>query len=139
TIVLSIVFVWISAKYLVNPISKLTTATHELSEGNFSIKLDIDRKDEIGELAKSFTHMAEQLEKLDEMKNEFIGNITHDIQSPLSNIKGYSHLLDKDTLSEHEKSQYVSIINKEINRLSSLTKQLLLLASLDQGEDLLKK
>lgn len=139
TIVLSIIFVLISTKFLVNPISKLTTATKELSEGNFSIKLDIDREDEIGILAKSFTNMAKQLEKLDEMKTEFIGNISHDIHSPLSNIKGYSHLLGKRTLSEDEKSHYVSIINKEINRLSSLTKQLLLLASLDRGEGILKR
>lgn len=139
TIVLSIIFVWISAKYLVNPISKLTRATKDLSEGNFSIELDINRKDEIGKLATSFTNMAQQLEKLDEMKSEFISNITHDIQSPLSNIKGYSHLLEKDTLSEEDKSHYISIINNEINRLSSLTKQLLLLASLDRGDDLLNK
>src|SRR5690606_23635948 len=128
TIALSMIFVWISAKYLIHPISKLTTAANDLSKGNFSIKLDIDREDEIGKLAKSFTNMVEQLDKLDEMKNEFIGNISHDIQSPLSNIKGYANLLGTNTLSEKEKAQYVSIINKEINRLSSLTKQLLLLA-----------
>lgn len=139
TMFLSIVFVSISTKYLIHPISKLTRATKELSEGNFSIQLDINREDEIGRLAKSFTHMAQQLEKLDEMKSEFISNISHDIQSPLSNIKGYSNLLEKTTLSEEEKAQYISIINKEINRLSSLTKQLLLLASLDRQEGLLKK
>src|SRR5699024_6950294 len=139
TIILSIVFVLIITKYLVDPISKLTTATNELSEGNFSIKLDIDREDEIGKLAKSFTNMAEQLEMLDEMKDEFISNVSHDIQSPLSNIKGYSNLLEKDTLSKDEKALYVSIINNEINRLSSLTKQLLLLASLDRGKGMLKE
>lgn len=139
TIILSIIIVLISTKYLVKPISKLTSATEDLSEGNFSIKLDIDREDEIGKLAKSFTNMAKQLEMLDEMKNEFISNISHDIQTPLANIKGYASLLDKDTLSVDEKEQYVSIINNEINRLSSLTKQLILLASLNQGEGLLKK
>jgi|SRR5690625_664421 len=139
TITLSIIFVFISTKYLINPISKLTKATKSLSEGNFSIKLDIDREDEIGNLAQSFTNMAKQLEKLDEMKNEFIGNISHDIQSPLLNIKGYSNLLGTNTVSEKEKDHYVSIINKEINRLSNLTKQLLLLASLDRGEEFLKK
>lgn len=139
TIVLSIILVLISTKYLVHPISKLTTATKELSEGNFSIKLDIDREDEIGNLATSFTNMAKQLEKLDEMKNEFIGNISHDIQSPLANIKGYVNLLEHNALNENEKYHYVSIINKEINRLSDLTKHLLLLASLDRQERLLKK
>lgn len=139
TILLSIIFVLISTKYLVSPISKLTRATEKLSKGKFPVKLEINRKDEIGKLATSFTHMAEQLEKLDEMKNEFISNISHDIQSPLSSIKGYANLLKKSTLSEEEKIQYVTIINNEINRLSSLTKQLLLLASLDRGEGFLKR
>src|SRR5699024_8015176 len=139
TIILSIILVFFSTKFLINPISKLTAATEELSEGNFSIQLEIDRADEIGTLAKSFTNMTHQIEKLDDMKNEFISNISHDIQSPLSNIKGYANLLEKDTLSADEKTDYVSIINNEIDRLSSLTKQLLLLASLDREEGLLKK
>src|SRR5690625_4150807 len=139
TIVLSIVFVLISTKYLINPISKLTQATDDLSKGNFSVKLDISRDDEIGQLAKSFTHMAEQLEKLDDMKNEFISNISHDIQSPLSNIKGYTNLLENQSLNATEKEHYFSIINNEIKRLSNLTKQLLLLASLDRGDELLNK
>lgn len=139
TIILSIILVLISAKFLTNPISELTAATKDLSKGNFSIKLDIDREDEIGELGKSFTNMANQLEKLDDMKNEFISNISHDIKSPLSNIKGYSNLLEKNTLSEDEKSHYVKVINNEINRLSSLTHQLLLLASLEHEEEILKK
>ena len=137
TIVLSIVFVLISTKYLVNPIAKLTKATDRLSKGKYPVKLDINRRDEIGKLAKRFTHMAEQLEKLDEMKNEFISNISHDIQSPLSSIKGYANLLEKNVQSEEDKKEYISIINNEINRLSSLTKQLLLLASIDRGEEFL--
>ena len=139
TIVLSIVFVLISTKYLINPISKLTTATEKLSEGNFSIELDINREDEIGKLAKSFSMMAKQLEKLDEMKSEFISNISHDIQTPLSNIKGYVNLLENKRLNETEKAHYFQIVNNEINRLSSLTKQLLLLASLDAGDEFLEK
>ncbi|HLR66007.1 MAG TPA: HAMP domain-containing protein, partial [Virgibacillus sp.] len=87
TIILSIILVLISTKYLVHPLSKITKATERLSKGNFNIKLDIERDDEIGQLAKSFTHMAKQLEALDDMKNEFISNISHDIKSPLSNIK----------------------------------------------------
>jgi len=139
TILLSIVFVLISTKYLVKPISKLTKATKSLAEGNFNVELDIVRHDELGELAKSFSHMSNKLEQLDDMRKEFTSNISHDIQSPLSNIKGYTNLLEKESLNHEEKAQYISIINGEVNRLSSLTKQLLLLASLDRNEDLVKK
>lgn len=139
TIILSIVLVLISTKYLVHPLSKITKATERLSKGNFDIKLEIERDDEIGQLAKSFTHMAKQLEALDDMKNEFISNISHDIKSPLSNIKGYVQLLENEALDKTEKEKYMTIIHQEISRLSNLTKQLLLLASLDRQEQLLKK
>jgi len=138
-IILSIVMVVISTKYLVNPISKLTTATKSLSTGNFNVELDINRGDELGELSLSFLQMSRKLEQLDEMRKEFISNISHDIQSPLANIKGYTYLLEKESLDYKEKAQYISVINGEISRLSTLTKQLLLLASLDRNEDIMKK
>src|SRR5699024_3712977 len=138
TIILSIVLVLISTKYLLHPLSKITKATERLSQGNFDIKLEIERDDEIGQLAKSFTHMAKQLEALDDMKNEFISNISHDIKSPLSNIKGYVQLLENETLDKTEKAKYMTIIHQEISRWSNLTKQLLLVASLYRREQMLK-
>lgn len=139
TIILSIIMVIFSTKYLINPILKLTTATKSLANGNFNVHLDISRHDELGELSHSFSQMVKKLEKMDDMRKEFTSNISHDIQSPLSNIKGYTNLLENDSISQEERSNYISIINGEIQRLSTLTKQLLLLASLDSDEDILKK
>lgn len=135
TVLLSILFVWISTRFLVQPVEKLTEATKDLAEGNFSIRLDIDREDEIGRLAQHFTTMAKQLAMLDEMKNEFIENVSHDIQTPLMNIKGYTELLGDENRTEEEKIAYISVIQQEIDRLSRLTKQLLLLSSLDREEE----
>ncbi|MFD1849767.1 sensor histidine kinase [Oceanobacillus bengalensis] len=139
TIALSIFIVIFSTKYFLKPISKLTTATKSLSNGDFNVELDIKRHDELGELSMNFLRMARRLEKTDEMRKEFISNISHDIRSPLSNIKGYTNLLENENLSAEERADHISIINGEINRLSSLTKQLLLLASLDRNEDIMKK
>src|SRR5699024_12464896 len=72
-------------------------------------------------------------------KNEFISNISHDIKSPLSNIKGYVQLLENEAMDRTEKAKYMTIIHQEMSRLSNLTKQLLLLASLNRQEQLLKK
>ncbi|MEH7119426.1 HAMP domain-containing sensor histidine kinase [Neobacillus vireti] len=138
-ITLTIVMVVINTKYLVKPISNLTKATKSLANGDFNVKMNVYRDDEIGELSNSFLQMARKLEQIDDIRKEFISNISHDIQSPLSNIKGYANLLDTESLSKKERSQYVSIINGEISRLSTLTKQLLLLSSLDQNEEMMKK
>ena len=136
-IALSMLMVLIYTKYLVKPISNLTGATKSLAQGDFNVKLDTKRHDELGVLSQSFQQMARKLEQMDEMRKEFISNISHDIQSPLSNIKGYTTLLENETMSGEERSEYVSVINGEIRRLSTLTKQLLLLASLDRNEDIL--
>lgn len=140
TIILSILFVLFSTNYLVKPISRLSRATKQLAKGDFQAKtLNTKRKDELGELSTSFTQMAQQIVENDQMRKEFISNISHDIQSPLSNIKGYTNLIgDKETLEE-DKQQYIFIINEEISRLSNLTEQLLLLSSLDRDQHIVKK
>ncbi len=139
TILLSIVIVVFSTYYLVKPISKLTIATKSLANGDFNVELDLTRQDELGELSQSFLRMASKLEQMEDIRKEFISNISHDIQSPLSNIKGYTNLLEKESISLEERSHYISIINGEIRRLSTLTKQLLLLASLDRSDEIMKK
>ncbi len=132
TIVFSLVFQLILAKYLIQPLSKLNEATKKIKQGNFSVTLDVRRKDEVGELASSFQEMSNQLGELESMRNEFISNVSHDIQSPLANINGYTELLGNDNLTREQKQEYLLIIKEEANRLSSLTSQLLLLSSINQ-------
>jgi signal transduction histidine kinase len=139
SIALSIVMVLFSTKFLVKPISNLTKATRSLANGQFNVELSDTRHDELGELTRSFLSMSRKLEQMDDVRKEFISNISHDIQSPLSNIKGYTNLLENESISQEERTQYISIINSEIRRLSTLTKQLLLLASLDRNEDIMKE
>lgn len=139
SITLSIVLVVFSTKYLIKPIAKLTHATKLLASGQFHVDLSVTRKDELGQLTASFLSMAKKLEQVEDVRREFISNISHDIQSPLSNIKGYTNLLENKTLSDDDRNKYISVINGEIKRLSILTKQLLLLASLDRDENILKK
>lgn len=137
SILLSIIFVSISSKYLVKPIVKLNQATKILSEGNFTIHLDINRKDEIGDLAASFMNMSRKLAKVDQLRKELISNVSHDIQSPITNIKGYLNLLDDEGISNEKKQNHIKVIHSELNRLSNLSKQLLLLSSIESKKDLM--
>lgn len=137
SISLSILFVLISSKYLVKPIVQLNEAAKTISQGNFMIQLDINRKDEIGNLAGSFMNMSRQLAKVNKLRNEFISNVSHDIQSPITNIKGYFNLLDDEGLSNEKKQNHIKIIQSEINRLSNLSKQLLLLSSIESKKELM--
>jgi signal transduction histidine kinase len=132
--IISVILVLIASKYLVKPITKLTSATKEIQEGNFDIKLDISRQDELGVLARSFEEMGLRLSQLDQMRREFVSNVSHDFQSPLLNIQGYTQLLGKGDLNSEEKAHYIQVIQQETKRLSLLTKQLLLLTSLEKEE-----
>lgn len=138
TIAITILLVIIITRFLIKPITTLKEGTEAIAAGNFDVSLDIDRQDELGELALSFNKMSEQLKQLEEMRNQFMNNVSHDIQSPLSNIKGYTNLLKLENLSD-KSNQYLTIITEESDRLSHLTKQLLLFSSLKNSADILKK
>ncbi|WP_203334469.1 sensor histidine kinase [Planococcus beigongshangi] len=124
--------IWM-ARQLTRPIVQLTEATKHIARENYSYPLDIRRNDEIGQLSESFNLMQTQLKHNDLARKSFISNVSHDFQSPLMNIQGYAELLKSPELSESDRLAYTSIIDQEAKRLSSLTRQLLLLTSLDQG------
>lgn len=130
--VISVVGILLISRKLIRTISELTAATEEIANHNFDYPLTITGKDEIGKLADSFRMMQEKLANTDETRRKFINNVSHDFQSPLLNILGYSELLQEEIASEEGK-QYNSVIQTEAKRLSNLTKQLLTLTSLDQG------
>src|SRR6185312_6262601 len=138
--IISLLSMLIVAKKLIDPITELTAATKKVGEEQFTGTLDINRKDEIGQLAKSFQLMTEKLSENDRIRKEFISDVSHDFQSPLLNIKGYAELLLDEDLPEGTRKGYANVIQSETERLSLLTKQLLLLTSLDQlSSPLVKK
>ncbi|MFQ6340777.1 sensor histidine kinase [Bacillus sp. AF62] len=137
-VVLSIIFIAIAAGYIVRPIRKFTKATQKIASGEYKIELDVKRKDEIGTLSTSFQKMTKSIKELDEMRQEFVSNVSHEFQSPLSSIQGFSKTLQTEKMSEEERNHYLQIIEGESKRMSSLCKQLLTLASLDKEEKVLQ-
>lgn len=111
----------------------------KIRKGNYDVGLQVRRKDEIGQLADSFSIMVKELEKSEAARQEFVANVSHELQSPLTSMKGFATLLRSETLTKDERAKYLEIMADETARLSTLTKQLLTLASLDQEVDLLKQ
>lgn len=128
----------IGARYVVQPLVRLTEATKKMAHGNFDIVLPTKRKDEIGELSASFNEMAKELGKLDQMRQEFVANVSHEIQSPLTSISGFSKALKQKQMSEEERLRYLSIIEQESDRLSRLGRNLLHLSHLQHDQLQLK-
>ncbi|WP_342507289.1 HAMP domain-containing sensor histidine kinase [Sporosarcina sp. FSL K6-2383] len=134
----SIIGILLVSRKLTQSLSELTSATQEIANHNYEYTLMIRRKDEIGQLADSFRMMQQKLANTDKARKKFVNNVSHDFQSPLLNIQGYSELLDRE-LSSSESKKYNNIIQTEAKRLSNLTKQLLILTSIDQGKYLINK
>ncbi|MBL0385739.1 HAMP domain-containing protein [Tumebacillus sp. ITR2] len=132
TLVLSLLFLVVFMRFVVKPINRLTAATQKIAEGEYDIRLESSRRDEIGELARQFSKMAGELKQVEAMRQEFVSNVSHEIQSPLTSIKGFSQALRTADMEADERDLYLGIIEAESERLSSLSKQLLTLASLER-------
>ncbi|WP_322447643.1 sensor histidine kinase [Robertmurraya mangrovi] len=124
----------IAARFVVIPLIRLTEATKKMAQGDFKIELSTKRKDEIGVLSASFNEMAHELSKLDQMRQEFVANVSHEIQSPLTSISGFSKALKQKNLSEEDRTRYLTIIEEESERLSRLGRNLLRLSHLQHDQ-----
>lgn len=139
TIVISILLFLVSTRYLVKPITRLSEATKLIAQGSFRLRLPTSRRDEIGQLARHFMIMSRELERVDQSRQQFVSNVSHEIQSPLTSIQGFAKILAERDLSQEDREHYSSIIEEESRHLSLLGKQLLLLSSLEQGHETLTK
>ena len=135
SIILAIVSAYyFSKKILLKPLSEINISARKLVKGDFKKRIHIESDDEIGELANSFNAMAESLEKVDAVRKEFIANVSHEIRSPITSIKGFiSGILDGVIPKEREK-YYLSIVNDESERLSRLVTDLLDISAMEEGK-----
>ncbi|MFD0713377.1 ATP-binding protein [Paenibacillus sp. GCM10027626] len=124
--------IFVAARLLVKPLKVMTQATKRLGKGDFNVELKMNRRDELGTLAQSINEMAREIKQMEQMRQDFVSNVSHEIQSPLTSISGFAKaLMDDSLIPESERSQYLDIIAKESERLSRLSDNLLKLASLE--------
>lgn len=129
----SIVFLVI-ADIIVKPLTRLTNAIKELSNGNYNVRVDNVGQDEISKLNQGFNQMARQLVKQDETRQKFISDISHEFQTPLTSIQGFANILKEEDLPKEQRVKYANIILYNSKRLSSLAKNMLQLTLLDREE-----
>jgi two-component system phosphate regulon sensor histidine kinase PhoR len=115
-----------------NAFAPVIQALERIAKGDFSIRLDEEQQDGIlGGLVTSVNKMALELDQMENMRQEFISNVSHEIQSPLTSIRGFARALEDDKLGPDERHHYLEIIETESQRLSRLADDLLKLASLE--------
>lgn len=116
------------SKYITSPIDKLIDTTRIVSKGNYSERVEINSKDEIGVLAENFNEMADavegkihELEVSAEEKQRFIDDLTHELKTPLTSIIGYADFLRSTTYNEEIFIEGLNHIFKEGKRLEELS------------------
>lgn len=124
---------WIPEMQVFGPIIE---ALENIAQGNFSTRVgdDLPRHQMAGKLADTVNKMALQLSEMEEMRQEFISNVSHEIQSPLTSIRGFAEALRRNDLTPEERNHYLKIIEAESQRLSRITDNLLKLASLESKQ-----
>ncbi|MCI8514096.1 MAG: HAMP domain-containing histidine kinase [Lachnospiraceae bacterium] len=117
--------------WITRPIEKLNRTTSVIAEGDYSVRVDIHSRDEIGELGRTFNLMAESVEShVNELveenrrKEEFVANFTHEIKTPLTSVIGYADMIRSRNLSDETRTLAADYIFNEGMRLETMSMKL---------------
>ncbi|MBT2757002.1 HAMP domain-containing histidine kinase [Mesobacillus foraminis] len=131
-ICLALVVSFFLAFTITRPVSFITKAAEQMAAGEFSTRITREKDDEIGRLADTLNFMAQQVQKHEQIKNEFIASVSHDLRTPLTSVKGWAvtlHSMADDTFFK----EGLEIISNESDRLTTMVSDLLDLSSLSSG------
>ena len=131
----SVILGYLLSRYITKPIKTLTSAAIDISSGHFDRRIEVKGHSEISQLSQTFNMMCDKLENLEEHRNEFISNASHELKTPLSSIKILTESLLYQPPDEKMYKEFLTDINSEIDRLNAVISDLLLLVHIDEQED----
>jgi signal transduction histidine kinase len=115
------------------PLDRVADAAGRLAAGDLAARTGVSGRDEVGAVGQSFDEMARQLEAAFHGQRAFAADASHELQTPLTVLGGYVDLLNLRTLPADEQQRLLGSMRREIDRLSRLAADLLLLSRLDAG------
>lgn len=130
-LVISTVF----SERLLAPIRELAHAHRKVAEGDFSVRVEESGNlDEMGELQRSFNHMAEDLGSIEMFRTDFINSFSHEFKTPIVSIRGFARQLQRGGLTQEQQKEYLDIIVRESDRLANLSVNVLMLTRLENQQ-----
>ena len=119
----------------IRPIAEMVQATRAYAAGDFDVRIpELDRSDEIGELAQSFNAMADSLAETERQRRDFIANVSHELKTPMTTIAGYTDGILDGTIPPERERHYLQIISDESRRLSRLVRRMLDISQIQSKE-----
>ncbi|MBF0103411.1 MAG: HAMP domain-containing protein [Desulfobacterales bacterium] len=125
------------AKRAFKPIDQISATALEIEENDLSRRIEVTTKDELGRLASTLNQMIERLEKAFERQKQFTSDASHELRAPLAIIQAETTLSLQKNREPQEYRKSLQVISQEVEYMSTLINQLLLLARADAGKEYL--
>ena len=120
--------------HMVRPLRQMAAATRSFAVGDFSYRIQVKGKDEVAELATALNKMAVSLSSVEDMRRDFVSNVSHELKTPMTTIAGFIDGILDGTIPEEKRDRYLKIVSDEVKRLSRLVKTMLDLSRIDSGK-----
>ncbi|MDE5413402.1 sensor histidine kinase [Alkalihalobacterium chitinilyticum] len=134
TIALTGIAIWFISRKITAPLRHMNDIAMQYAKGDFSQNVEVKSEDEVGQLGATFNFMAKELGRLEQMRKDFVANVSHDLRSPLTSINGFLVALTDGTIPKERTNHYYSIMKNETDRLIKLVNDLLSLTQLEAGK-----
>jgi signal transduction histidine kinase len=131
-VVVAVILTLVLSRRISTPVQALTVSAQRLGLGDFSQRVPVHDKGELGELAQTFNSMVDNLQRNEKLRRNLMADIAHELRSPLYNIRGYVEAI-QDGVAEPD-TKTISSINEEVILLCRLVDDLRELALAESGE-----
>lgn len=127
---------FVISSYFTRPLKTLLNFVQKVTNGQLDQEVQLDGQDEIAELGNAFNHMTKQLQLVEQSRQEFVSNVSHELKTPLSSIKVLTDsLMLEENVPVETYKEFFGDINSEVDRLNNIITDLLNLVRLDQREN----
>lgn len=132
--------IMVLARSFSRPLRNMTNTSREVAKGNLGARVDkLNRKDEIGELGRTYNQMMDQLENLEKSRQGFISDVSHELRTPITSINGFIGGILDGTIPPEKHGHYLGIVQAESARINRLVNDLLVLTRLKNDDKPLVK
>ena len=122
-------------RQLTDPLQKVTDAAQRFGGGDLSVRVEgVEGEGEAADLARTFNRMADNIQMNDNSRGQFMGNIAHELRTPMTTIKGFVDGILDGTIPPEMQNHYLQLVSEETGRLARLIQNMLDLSKLESGE-----
>ena len=132
--VVTFAVVYVVTGNLVRPLREMVKATESFAKGDFSARVPINERDEIGKLSMAFNNMAASLAQQESVRRSFVANVSHELKTPMTSIAGFIDGILDGTIPPEKERHDLTIVSDEGKRLSRLVRSMLNIAKIEAGE-----